>query len=125
MPEQVAHLFEGRLRCQFVNVEATVGQHAPIAVDVADGGGGGDGIFEACLRLGVRCAHDAGSYQRRAPGPARGFLPIGPLADGTYQFTLRLNPVLTNHGTLTVQNGHYVLDIPEEQGVDFQNQDLK
>ncbi len=60
-----------------------------------------------------------------APGPARGFLPIGHLADGTYQFTLRLNPVLTNHGTLTVQNGHYALDIPEEQGVDFQNRVLE
>lgn len=59
------------------------------------------------------------------PGPARGFLPVGPLADGTYQFTFTLNPVLVSRGTLTVQNGHYALAISDQEGVDFQNRVLE
>jgi len=62
---------------------------------------------------------------RGNPGPARGFLPIGALADGTYPFTLQLNPAIVNKGTLIVENGRYTLDLPEPLGVDFQNRILE
>ena len=60
-----------------------------------------------------------------APGPARGFLPIGSLADGAYTFRLALNAVIVNEGILTVQNGHYELSLPNQQGIDFQNRVLE
>lgn len=59
------------------------------------------------------------------PAPARGFLPIGKLADGTYRFCFSLNPVITNEGTLEVQGGHYALSLPKQQGIDFQNRVLE
>lgn len=59
------------------------------------------------------------------PGPARGFLPIGPLANGTYTFTLALNTAIQNEGILSVQNGHYELNLQEQRGIDFQNRVLE
>ncbi|TNE54284.1 MAG: hypothetical protein EP344_14380 [Bacteroidetes bacterium] len=59
------------------------------------------------------------------PGPARGFLPIGALANGTYTFRLSLNPVIINTGTLYVQDGRYELSLSRQQGVDFQNRVLE
>ena len=60
-----------------------------------------------------------------APAPARGFLPIGALANGDYTLTLSLNPVLKSTGTLSVQNGHYELNLSDPGGVDFQNRVLE
>lgn len=60
-----------------------------------------------------------------APGPARGFLPIGQLADGTYPFRFALNQIIQNEGFLLVQNGHYELNLPNQQGIDFQNRVLE
>lgn len=60
-----------------------------------------------------------------APGPAKGFLPVGPLANGTYLFRLTLNSVIKNEGTLVVQNGHYALELPVQKGIDFQNRVLE
>ncbi len=56
-----------------------------------------------------------------SPAPARQFLPIGSLPDGTYDFSLSLRDAIVNEGTLTVSNGHYVLSLPDQQGIDFQN----
>lgn len=56
-----------------------------------------------------------------APAPARTFVPIGDLADGTYQFSLSLRNVVTNEGTLTVAQGRWTLSIPDLQGIEFQN----
>ncbi|MBK8966428.1 MAG: hypothetical protein IPM36_07065 [Lewinellaceae bacterium] len=60
-----------------------------------------------------------------APGPAKGFLPVGNLANGTYQFSLSLSPVIRSEGTLRVQSGHYELSLPVQQGIDFQNRVLE
>jgi hypothetical protein len=60
-----------------------------------------------------------------APSAAKGFLPIGDLADGMYDFRLSLNPVIVSKGVLVVQNGHYELLIPNPQGIDFQNRVLE
>ena len=49
VPEEEAHLFEGGVSRQLVNVVAAVGEHAAIAVQIADRGRGGDGVFEAGL----------------------------------------------------------------------------
>ena len=59
-----------------------------------------------------------------SPGPARGFLPVGPLADGVYRFCFALNPVILNEGILEVKNGRYALSLPNQQGIDFQNRVL-
>ncbi len=56
-----------------------------------------------------------------APAPARAFVPIGNLADGTYQFSLSLRNVVTNEGTLTVEKGRWTLSMPAVQGIEFQN----
>jgi hypothetical protein len=53
--------------------------------------------------------------------PARQFLPIGALADGTYKFDLLLRDVIVNEGVLTVSNGRYALSLPDAQGVEFGN----
>lgn len=55
------------------------------------------------------------------PAPARQFLPIGNLPDGTYDFSLSLRDAIVNEGILTVSNGHYELSLPDQQGIDFQN----
>ena len=52
VPQQVADLFEGRVPREIVDVVAAVGQHAAIAVEIADRRRGGDGIFEP--RFGLR-----------------------------------------------------------------------
>lgn len=59
------------------------------------------------------------------PAPARSFIPVGNLADGTYRFRLSLSPVVVSEGWLTVQNGHYELSLSQEQGIDFQNRVLE
>ncbi len=59
------------------------------------------------------------------PDKARGFVPIGALADGTYDFTFALSTLLESTGTLTVQNGRYQLDLPQQKGIDFQNRMLE
>ncbi|MCB0534971.1 MAG: hypothetical protein H6574_15995 [Lewinellaceae bacterium] len=60
-----------------------------------------------------------------APGQAKGFLPVGQLANGTYRFSLSLSPVIKSEGTLSVQSGHYELSLPVQQGIDFQNRVLE
>lgn len=60
-----------------------------------------------------------------APGPAHGFLPIGPLADGEYRFTISRNIPIANAGMLSVQNGHYTLIIDKEQDIIFRNRVLE
>lgn len=59
------------------------------------------------------------------PGTARVFLPLGPLANGVYQFRFTLGSAIKNEGTLTVADGHYALSLPDAQGVDFQNRVLE
>ena len=59
------------------------------------------------------------------PGPAKGFLPVGQLANGTYQFSLSLSPVIKSEGILIIQSGHYELSLPTQQGIDFQNRVLE
>ena len=56
-----------------------------------------------------------------APAPARTFVPLGPLADGVYRFSLSLRSVVTNTGTLSVANGRYTLTMPDAQGLVIQN----
>ncbi len=55
------------------------------------------------------------------PAHARQFLPIGNLQDGSYEFSLSLRDAIVNNGTLTIANGHYMLSLPDQQGIDFQN----
>lgn len=59
------------------------------------------------------------------PAPARGFVPIAVLGNGSYPFTISLHSLIVNEGTLTVQNGHYELSLPNAQGIDFQNRVLE
>jgi hypothetical protein len=56
-----------------------------------------------------------------APAQARAFVPIGPLADGEYRFSLSLRSAVTNTGTLQVAQGRCTLTLPDPQGVVFQN----
>ncbi|MCC6460953.1 MAG: hypothetical protein IT260_10815 [Saprospiraceae bacterium] len=56
---------------------------------------------------------------------ARGFVAIGPLADGEYPFVFSLNNAIVNEGTLRVQQGHYELDLPLPKAVDFKNRVLE
>lgn len=58
-------------------------------------------------------------------GPARGFIPIGPLADGVYRFRVLRNIPVVNEGTLSVKNGHYELTLTKEQDIVFQNRVLE
>lgn len=53
--------------------------------------------------------------------PARQFLPIGNLTDGTYKFDLLLRDVIVNEGVLTVSNGRSTLSLPDAQGVEIGN----
>lgn len=53
--------------------------------------------------------------------PARQFIPIGDLADGTYKFNLSLRDVIENEGSLTVSDGLYTLSLPDAQGVVIEN----
>lgn len=53
--------------------------------------------------------------------PAKQFLPIGKLPDGVYEFSLSLRDAILNEGTLTIANGRYVLVLPDQSGIDFQN----
>ncbi len=53
--------------------------------------------------------------------PARQFLPIGFLADGTYEFDLSLRDVIVNEGSLTISNGRYTLSLPKAQGIEIGN----
>lgn len=59
------------------------------------------------------------------PGPARAFIPVGALADGTYNLTIQLGETLFNDGVLTVAQGHYELGFAEPTvGIDVQNRVL-
>lgn len=60
-----------------------------------------------------------------APGPARGFIPIGALPDGVYRFRVLRNIPVVNEGTLRVQQGHYELTVAREQDIVFQNRVLE
>ena len=53
--------------------------------------------------------------------PAKQFVPIGNLADGTYTFNLSIFGVIVNKGSLTVANGQYTLSLPNAQGVFIEN----
>jgi len=55
MPQQEADLFECRLLREIVDVESTIGEHASIAVQVADRGRRRNGIFEPGFRRRGRC----------------------------------------------------------------------
>lgn len=56
-----------------------------------------------------------------APAPAKQFLAIGNLPDGTYGFILSLRDAIVNEGVLTISGGHFSLSLPDQQGIDFQN----
>lgn len=59
-------------------------------------------------------------------GPARTFIPIGNLANGTYAMSIRLAETLVNDGTLVVDNGRYELSFPDPMaGIDLQNRVLQ
>ena len=49
VPEQIADLLERRAARQIVDVVAEVRQHAAVAIQVTDGRGGGDDVFEPAL----------------------------------------------------------------------------
>lgn len=53
--------------------------------------------------------------------PAKRFVPIGNLPDGTYTFSLSIFDVIENNGSLTVTNGRYTLSLPNAQGVFIEN----
>jgi hypothetical protein len=53
--------------------------------------------------------------------PARQFIAIGHLTNGTYEFSLSLRDVIVNEGSLTVASGQYTLFLPEAQGVVIEN----
>src|SRR5271168_1895396 len=65
-PEEVSALLEGGSLCEFVDVDAAIGENAGVAVDPADGGRGGDDAFQALwcdsgrhkvlLQERIRCA---------------------------------------------------------------------
>lgn len=55
------------------------------------------------------------------PAPAKQFLPIGNLADGSYTFAISLRDIIINEGVLTVTDGRYSLSLSDPQGIDFQN----
>jgi hypothetical protein len=46
-PEEVGALLEGGSLCEFVDIDAAIGEDAGVAVDPADGGRGGDDAFQA------------------------------------------------------------------------------
>lgn len=52
---------------------------------------------------------------------ARQFVPIGNLADGTYEFNLSLRDVIVNKGSLTVASGRYTLLLPDANGIVIEN----
>ncbi|MBV6442863.1 MAG: hypothetical protein EPGJADBJ_04589 [Saprospiraceae bacterium] len=52
---------------------------------------------------------------------ARQFLPIGNLADGTYEFFFSLRNLIVNEGTLEVSNGRYILSLPDAKGIVVEN----
>lgn len=52
---------------------------------------------------------------------AKRFLPIGNLANGTYEFVLSLRDVIVNEGSLEVTNGRYALSLPDAKGVYVDN----
>ena len=63
-----------------------------------------------------------------APSPCVGdsaraklFLPIGNLANGTYEFIFSLRDVIVNKGILDVSNGHYMLSLPDAKGIVIEN----
>lgn len=59
------------------------------------------------------------------PGPARVFVPLGDLADGTYAISIRLAETLVNNGTLRIENGHFELSLSgPAAGIDLQNRVL-
>ena len=60
VPEEVGGFFEAALRGEFVDVDAAIGEDAGVAVDVADGGGGGDNAFKA-LGGGSESGHEGQS----------------------------------------------------------------
>ena len=53
--------------------------------------------------------------------PARQFVPIGPLAAGTYSFRLTLGKTIVNNGLLTVENECFALTLSQPQGMEVQN----
>ena len=57
VPEQVADLLERRALGEIVNVVAVVRKNAAIPVQVTDGGGRGDDVFEAGLGLRFVYSH--------------------------------------------------------------------
>ncbi len=60
-----------------------------------------------------------------AAGPARSFMAIGQLPEGTYNISLSLGNAIENTGTLTVYPDRYELSVEYPQAVDFQNRVLK
>ena len=57
VPEEIGGLFEGGVLGEFVDVDAAIGEDAGVAVDPADGRGGGDDAFQAfwCDSSGHGC----------------------------------------------------------------------
>src|SRR5258707_1288498 len=46
-PKQMANLFEARMLSQFMNIDAAIGKHALVAIDVTNAGGGRYDAFQA------------------------------------------------------------------------------
>lgn len=86
----------------------------------------GFGIDASVALLGGRIEVTILGVQRPSPcvgdsATAKQFIPLGHLDDGTYPFSLSLRDVIVNNGTLRVENGRYVLSLPNAQGVEVQN----
>src|SRR5581483_6939187 len=54
VPQEVADLFEGGILGQVMDINATVGQDAPVSIYVADAGDGGDNAFQTLGRQSGR-----------------------------------------------------------------------
>lgn len=59
-----------------------------------------------------------------APGQARRFLALPPLAPGQYDFYLEMGPTLRSSATLTAGPERLTLQVREAQGVDFRYREL-
>jgi hypothetical protein len=49
VPQQETHFLERRVLCEIVNIVPAIRQHSVVTIQITDGGGGGDDVFETCF----------------------------------------------------------------------------
>src|SRR5260370_14200858 len=57
-PKQVAGLFKTGMFGQFVNVNAAIGKHAAVSIDIANAGIGGDNAFQTFSEAAANAGHN-------------------------------------------------------------------